>query len=269
MAREQNGLGHAALLLTMPLPRVNVGDPIRAAHVIAICDEITRITPRSGRNVRVSSSGTGSVISVDLPEARGGGDGGGGVPDYDVPFKVVLGYPADPQFPVVRIHGESYIQILETGALYTITGEPPLGAILGSAQDDENDPGQFPLPEVGQSIWLEATVSGYEVTSISIWTGLAGVDGWLNYPDPVEILPPDEQNPYAIATKSRIIVAHVVDAVDPRHGDVYSVAIPGSQNVEQRKILQQLKSHLAIQVLMMRGVPTPMLIPWSGPFIVT
>lgn len=249
----------------MPLPRVSVGDPVRAAHIQAICEEISRITPRAGTNVSVSSSGGGSVISVDLSDRRATSSGVGGLEAYDVPFKVVAGYPEDPAFPVVRIQGESYIQKLETGELYTITGEPPLGAILGSAQDDENDPGQFPLPEIGHSIWIEATVTGYEVTSVSIWTGKAGEDGWMNYPDPVEIEPASEENPYPLAIKSRIIVAHVVDGSDPRHGDLYSV---GSETPEQRKVLQQLKSHLAIQVLVMRGVPVPMLVPWSGPFII-
>jgi hypothetical protein len=248
------------------LPNISVGDPIRAVHLQQIVEEIRKNEIRPGLGLRALKTGTGTVLSVDDTIRR---TSGGGVTNQEnryTPFRIVPGYPADPAFPVVRIQGESYISIIETGELYPITGDPGLGAILGSDDDNEDDPGQFPLPEIGQSIWLEITTNAFAVTSATIWFGQAGVDGWLNYPDPVEIAAPSEEDPTPTAISSRALIAHVVDATDPRHGDTYTVG--EGETAETRKILQQLRTNLGIQVLMMRGVPCPVLVPWHGPFII-
>lgn len=249
----------------MPLPRVNVGDPIRANHIQQICDEIQQNRIRPGVGVRLNTTSGGTTLSVDLSGIRSGSAGSS--EDTYTPFQIVAGYPADPTAPVVRIQGESYVSVIETGELLSITGDPGLGAIIGGPDDNPDDPGQFPLPEIGQSVWLEATIDGFNVTSLSVWIGQAGEAGlWENYPDPIEVTVPDPETPYAVAVVSRCLIAHVVDGSDPRHGDTYVVGI--GQNPETRKILQQLKTNLGVQVLMMRGVPAPVLVPWHGPFII-
>lgn len=248
------------------LPNISVGDPIRAVHLQQIVAEIRQNAIRPGPGIRMIQSGNGTTLSVDDVIRRTASGTGSNQELRWTPFRVVPGYPDDPAFPVVRVQGESYISMIETGTLYPITGDPGLGAILGSADDNVDDPGQFPLPEIGHSIWLELTTDAFAVTSASIWYGQAGVDGWTNYPDPIEVQAPTEENPYPLAIKSRCIIAHVVDGTDPRHGDTYSVGT--GPNPEIRKVLQQLKTHLGIQVLMMRGVPCPVLVPWHGPFVI-
>lgn len=247
------------------LPTISPGDPIRAIHLQQIIAEIRQNAIRPGPGIRMIQSGNGTTLSVD-DVIRRGASGTANQEFRYTPFRVVAGYPTDPAFPVVRIQGESYLSQIETGELYPITGDPGLGAILGSAQDNADDPGQFPLPEIGQSIWLEITTDAFAVTSATIWFGQAGVDGWMNYPDPVEIEPPTEENPVPMAISSRCLIAHVVAGDDPRHGDTYSVGT--GETVEIRKVLQQLRTNLGIQVLMMKGVPCPALVPWHGPFII-
>lgn len=247
------------------LPTISVGDPIRATHLQQIIQEVRQNAIRPGPGLRMIQSGNGTTLAVDDVIRRVAS----GTSNQELrwtPFRVVPGYPADPAFPVVRVQGESYISMIETGQLYGISGEPGLGAILGSPQDNADDPGQFPLPEIGHSIWLELTTDAFSVTSASIWHGQAGVDGWENYPDPIEVEAPTLENPAPTAIKSRCIIAHVVEGIDPRHGDTYRVGT--GPEPEVRKVLQQLRTHLGIQVLMMRGVPCPVLVPWHGPFII-
>jgi hypothetical protein len=206
----------------------------------------------------ISSAGT--TLSADTNQTWGGGGGGAGVP-YALPFSIIAGYPAD-NIPRLRVHGESYISNIETGGTFPITG---LGAIPGSAEDTEEDPGQFDIPAVGDSIWLEATVDGFDITSASIWTGKAGLDGWENYPDPIKL----EQLPgggnYAV-TATRVIIGHIIDGADPRKGDSYSIPGATEGEYEVRKVLQCLTTNLGLQALMMRGVVAPVLVPWHGPF---
>ena len=247
------------------LPSIRPGDPIRALHLQQIIEEIRQNTVRPGPGLRAIQSSNGIILAVDDVIRRSAVTSPTNDERKWEPFRVVSGYPADPAFPVVRVQGESYVSFIETGGLYPITGDPGLGAILGSEDDNADDPGQFPLPEIGQSIWLELTTDAFAVTSASIWYGLAGVDGWQNYPDPIEIQAPTEENPVPTAIKSRVLIAHVVAGDDPRHGDTYRV---GTETVEVRKVLQQLRTNLGIQVLMMRGVPCPVLVPWHGPFII-
>lgn len=246
------------------LPTISPGDPIRAVHLQQIVAEIRQNSIRPGVGIRMVQSGNGTTLSVDDTIRRSAA--ATNQEQRYTPFRIVSGYPEDPAFPVVRIQGESYLSFIETGGLYSITGDPGLGAILGGPDDNANDPGQFPLPEIGHSIWLELTTDAYTVTSASIWYGQAGVDGWENYPDPVEIEAPSEENPVPTAIKSRCLIAHVVDGTDPRHGDSYTVGT--GETAQERKILQQLRTNLGIQVLMMRGVPCPVLVPWHGPFII-
>lgn len=247
------------------LPNISVGDTIRAVHLQQIIAEIRQNAIRPGPGIRMIQSGNGTTLSVD-DVIRRGANAATNQESRTTPFRIVPGYPADPAFPVVRIQGESYVSMIETGGLYPITGDPGLGAILGSENDNEDDPGQFPLPEIGQSIWLELTTNAFSVTSASIWYGQAGVDGWMNYPDPVEVDAATPENPFPSASKSRCLIAHVVHGLDPRHGDTYTVGT--GNNAETRKILQQLRTNLGIQVLMMRGIPCPVLVPWHGPFII-
>jgi hypothetical protein len=61
-------------------------------------------------------------------------------------------------------------------------------------------------------------------------------------------------------------LAHVVVGSAPRHGD--SSTVGTGESAEVRTVLQQVKTHLGIQVLMMRGVPCPVIVPWHGPFII-
>lgn len=252
----------------MALPRIKVGDTIRAQHLQQICSEIEQNRIRPGKGVRIVVTSAGTTVSADDSERRAGGTYNPADDPQAIarqPFYVTTGYPADPTFPVLRIQGESYVSSIETGELFSITGDPGLGAILGSAQDNADDPGQFPLPQIGDSIWLEATVSGYAITSVSVWIGHAGDAGlWENYPDPIEVTTGEGEFP--VVVKSRCLIAHVVDGSDPRHGDVYVVG--SGETIEYRKVLQQLRTNLGVQVLMMRGIPAPVFVPWHGPFII-
>jgi hypothetical protein len=249
----------------MPLPRINVGDTIRATHLQQICDEIQQNRIRPGVGVRLNTTSGGTTLSVDLSGIRGASSSAA-TPTL-TPFQIVSGYPAIPTEPVVRIQGESYVSVIETGGLLAITGDPGLGAIIGGPNDNEDDPGQFPLPEIGESVWLEAEVSGFNITAITVKIGEAGASGfWENYPDPVEVSVPDPETPYEVAVVTRCLIAHVVAGDDPRQGDVYVVG--EGEAAETRKVLQQLKTNLGVQVLMMRGTPAPVLVPWHGPFII-
>lgn len=251
----------------MDLPTFRSGDKLTAQHLQRLSSAIRAATIQKGIGYTFERTSAGTRLRIDQGSG-GGGSGSSSLNSSLLPFQIVSGYPNPqaPEFPVVRVHGESYISMIETGGIYPITGDPGLGAIIGSEDDNEDDPGQFPLPEIGHSIWLELTTNAFSVTSASIWHGLAGVDGWENYPDPIEITPPTEENPAPTAIKSRCIIAHVVDAADPRKGTVYSVG--SGEGAETRKVLQQLRTNLGIQVLMMRGVPCPVLVPWHGPFII-
>lgn len=245
------------------LPNISVGDPIRAVHLQQIVAEIRQNAIRPGVGLRMTQSSNGTVLSVDDSGRRGGGGGGGSAQESKfTPFRVVAGYPEDPAFPVVRVQGESYFSAVETGELITIGGDLPLGAILGSAQDNADDPGQFPLPEIGHSVWMECEVDGLTIVNATLKAGDPTTEGWVNYPDPIEMASGD---PFTVS-KSRVLIAHVVDGEDPRHGDLYRVG--EGEDPEQRKVLQQLRTNVAVQVLMMRGIAAPVIVPWHGPFIV-
>ena len=201
----------------MPLPRVNTGDPIRAIHIQEICREIEQNRVRGGPGVRVSVSSGGTTISTDTVQRwQSAGVGTGN--NWATPFLVISGYPVE-GMPRLRVHGESYLSVIETGGLLEITG---LGAIPGSAEDTDEDPGQFEIPAIGDSIWLESTVDGFNVTSTAVWTGKAGVDGWENYPDPikVETITPEEGSPYQAVTATRVLIAHIIAGDDPRQGEI-------------------------------------------------
>ena len=245
------------------LPTISVGDPIRAVHLQQIIAEIRQNAVRPGVGLRMTQSSNGTMLSVDETGRRGGGGGGEASEELKyTPFRVVIGYPEDPAFPVVRVQGESYFCSIETGELITIGGDLPLGAILGSAQDNADDPGQFSLPEIGESIWLECDVDGLTIASATLKEGDPTAEGWTNYPDPIETAGND---PFTV-TKSRVLIAHVVDGEDPRHGDTYSVGT--GETPEKRKVLQQLRTNVGAQVLMMRGITAPVIVPWHGPFII-
>jgi hypothetical protein len=237
----------------MPLPRVNVGDIIRADHIQQICAEIEQNRIRQGPGIRTSVSSSGTTVSTDNVIRWGAGSGAGIGNNWATPFSVISGYAVE-GMPRLRVHGESYLSMIENGELLEITG---LGAIPGSAEDNTDDPGQFDLPDIGDSIWLEATVDGFNITSASIWEGKAGVDGWTNYPDPITI---ESGN----VTVTRALIAHIIAADDPRQGDIYTV--PGE--TVGRKVLQRLTTNLGVQVLMMKGIACPVLVPWHGPFVI-
>jgi len=251
----------------MALPRIKVGDTVRAQHLQQICSEIEQNRIRPGKGVRIVVTSAGTTVSTeDLTRRTSTSSDNSLDPTWVAaqPFYVTTGYPADPAFPVLRIQGESYVSSVETGGLFEVSG---LGAILGSAEDNADDPGQFPCPEIGESVWIEGTVDGYSITSLSIWIGQAGTEGlWENYPDPVETSEPTEEDPLPVVVKTRCLIAHCVDGSDPRHGNVYIVGT--GEAAEYRKILQQLRTNLGVQVLMMRGIPAPVLVPWHGPFII-
>jgi hypothetical protein len=236
----------------MALPRVSTGDPIRAVHIQDICREIEQNRVRQGPGIRISVTSGGTTISTDNVQ-RWQSSGLGAGNNWATPFSVISGYAVE-GMPRLRVHGESYLSMIESGELLDITG---LGAIPGSAEDNTDDPGQFDLPDIGDSIWLEATVDGFNITSASIWEGKAGVDGWTNYPDPITI-----ESGYVTVT--RALIAHIIAADDPRQGDIYTV--PGE--TVGRKVLQRLTTNLGVQVLMMKGIAAPVLVPWHGPFVI-
>lgn len=246
----------------MSLPSVRVGDPIRAEHIQQIVEEVRRMNPVAGMGMRMEKTPSGTVFSIAENDSRRNSGGGGIVSGTLDPWRLVIGYPEDPAYPVLRIHGESYLSAIETGELIPITGNLPLGAIIGSGSDNLNDPGQFPLPEIGESVWLECSVDGLTIASATLKKGNPFAEGWINYPDPIQMAGND---PYTVS-KSRVLIAHVVAAADPRKGSVYTVG--NSNPPQQRKVLQQVTTHLGVQVLMMRGIAAPVIVPWHGPFII-
>jgi hypothetical protein len=254
----------------MDLPNFQSGQRLMAIQLQQLKNAIQAATIQKGVGYTFERSSGGTRLRIQSQAAGGGGSSQSELTALNrYPFRVVAGYvnPEAPDFPVVRIHGESYVSSVETGELFSITGDPGLGAILDSEDDNENDPGQFPLPEIGESIWLEGTVDGYSLTSVSIWFGQVGSEGlWENYPDPIEMSEPTEEDPMPVVVKTRCLIAHCVDGTDPRQGDYFTVGT--GETVEYRKILQQLKTNVGVQVLMMRGVPAPVFVPWHGPFII-
>lgn len=248
----------------MPLPRVRVGDIIRADHIQQICAEIEQNRIRQGPGIRISISSAGTTVATDTTKRWQSATTSSAGNNWATPFSVIAGYAVEGE-PRLRVHGESYVSKIETGEIIPITG---LGAIPGSATDNPDDPGQFNVPAIGDSIWVETTVDGYQITSVSIWTGKAGVDGWDNYPDPIktETITPEEGPPYLAVTATRCIIAHIIDGSDPRQGDIYAVPTGVGSETESRKVLQCLTTNLGVQALMMRGLVAPVLVPWHAPF---
>jgi hypothetical protein len=242
------------------LPNFQSGQRLFASQLQQLKNAIQAATIQKGTGYTFERSSAGTRLRI---EAQTGGSGGGSYSTSELlPFQVIEGYPSDPAFPVMRVQGESYFSSIETGELIPIAGNLRLGAIVGSEQDNADDPGQFSLPNIGESVWLECSVDGITIASATLKTGVPFTEGWLNYPDPIEMVSND---PFTVS-KSRVLIAHVVYGNDPRHGNVYNVG--AGEEPEQRKVLQQLRTHIGVQVLMMRGIAAPVIVPWHGPFIV-
>ena len=245
----------------MDIPTFRKGDYARASDLNRLAAAVRAATIQKGIGYTFERSSGGTRLRV-LPQEGTGGSGSASASTEINPFEITFGYVVN-DILMFRVYGGSYVSIIETGGIVPITG---LGALPGTETDNDQDPGLFEFPQIGESIWLEMTLDGMDVTSISVWTGQAGVDGWENYPDPVkvEIIQPEEGSPYQAVTATRVIVAHVTWPDDPRQGKVFTTGT--GESAESRKIIQCLKTNLGIQALIMKGIACPIMVPWHAPF---
>jgi hypothetical protein len=232
------------------IPRFFAGQPVRASDLNALADEVRKneITKFNGGTFQRNTGGTS--LSVNSVSA-----GGGGGDTSSHPFQIVDGYPGEQGGIVVRVRGNSWLTNIESGEKITITG---LGAALGSPQDNANDQGQFPLPAIGDFIWLTVQLEGAEVLTAFIEYGTVGVqNSWENFPKPVEI---GQTTPIRMASFTRIAIAQI-HAADQEQvsGNVYT-----TETGEVRVVRQLVTTHLGLQYAVVESTVAPIIVPYAA-----
>lgn len=238
-------------------PNVRAGDTIRAEHIHQLIDEIKKAQIKSVRGGTFLSNTGGTSISIDAPSGSGGG---GGASKTVHPFKIVAGYDSNGG-KTLRVAGQSYLQNIETGIQIPITG---LGAVIDGPNDNENDQGQFSLPQIGDMVWLTVQVFGLVVTSAYIEYGTPGEEGaWPNFPLPVE--QSDDDIPEC--RYSRIALAEIHGEGEDVDGDSYRIG--AGENAEVRIVRQLVNTHLGVKLGVLNYLVAPIIMPWAAPGRVT
>lgn len=277
------------------IPKFYTGQQIRASDLNALADETRKneITAVVGGTFSRTSGGT--TITVTSQGNGGGGGGGGDTFEGDVIFKgdvkiqgsvVVEKLVNQTQFygPFqilpgwsetgyrCRVNGNSFLTNIETGENIVIEG---LGAASGSLNDISTDPGQFPLPNVGEYIWLTVSVYKNEILAAYIERGIPGQgNAWPNFPKPVEFYEETEFTPFKEAKYTRIAIAQLhLKSEGNISGLEFNFDLIGlpegapkpPENPYQIFVVRQLvTTHLGIQLAVIESTVAPILIPYSG-----
>lgn len=233
------------------IPRFYTGQPIRASDLNALADGIRKneITKVNGGTFQRNSGGTSITVGAVSGSSGKGANGTG------QPFEIIDGYPAEEGGVVIRVSGNSWLTNIESGEKIAITG---LGAAPGSPQDDENDQGQFPLPEIGAYIWLTVQLQGAEILAAYIEDGVPGQTGaWENFPKPVEIT---QTTPIRLAGFTRIAIAQIhAENQEQVSGTVYT-----TETGEVRVVRQLVTTHLGLQYAVVESTVAPIIVPYAG-----
>ena len=233
------------------IPRFYAGQPVRASDLNALGDEIRKneITKVNGGTFQRNSGGTSITVSAVSGSSGKGANGTG------QPFEIIDGYPTEEGGVVIRVSGNSWLTNIESGEKIAITG---LGAAPGSPQDDENDQGQFPLPEIGEYIYLEVTLTDQEITGAEIKYGAIGTEQyWTDFPKPVEFT---TDTPIKQAAKTRVAIAQVHE----ENADYVSGKSFTTEDGEVRIIRQLVTTHLGIQYAIIESCVAPILVPYHA-----
>jgi hypothetical protein len=218
-----------------------------AIAVNKLVEAVQSVRLLSGVGYRVDSSSSGTRIRI-RPNATAG-TAQEAATGYH-PFEVVAGYSDDPTAPLVRVVGWSWVFSTPWQAM-ALQG---LGARPGSFADNASDPGQFPLPGVGQAIWLHIPVN----TDFSLGDPATIEHGnpWPGYPTPWELY---TETQYAGRQKNILVpIAEVSTANDDRDGTVYTVG------TESRKLVQLLKTNVILRAVAFNGEARRIAEPWHG-----
>lgn len=234
------------------IPRFYAGQPVRASDLNALADEIRKneITKFNGGTFQRNTGGTS--LSVSGISSSGGGGGGGSTGQ---PFEIIDGYATEEGGVVIRVSGNSWLTNIESGEKIVITG---LGAAPGSPQDTENDQGQFPLPEIGEYIYLEVSLTDQEITGAEIKYGAIGTQqNWTDFPNPVEFT---TDTPIKQAAKTRVAIAQVhAESADYVSGKSFT-----TETGEVRIVRQLVTTNLGIQYAIIESCVAPILVPYHA-----
>jgi hypothetical protein len=235
------------------IPKFYSGQPVRASDLNALAEEIRKneITKFNGGTFQRNTGGTSLTVN-----AGGGEGGGGGGTDASYrPFQIIDGYPVEQGGVVIRVSGNSWLTNIETGEKITITG---LGAAPGSPQDNANDQGQFPLPAIGEYIWLTVECQGLDIIGATIEYGAVGAaPNWADFPKPVEF---GEGSTIKYAGKTRVAIAQVhAENSDYVTGTSYT-----TETGEVRVVRQLVTTHLGIQWGIVESTVAPLLVPYHA-----
>jgi hypothetical protein len=235
------------------IPRFYAGQPVRASDLNALAEEIRKneITKFNGGTFQRNTGGTSLTVNA----TAGGGGGGGGADASYHPFQIIDGYPVEQGGVVIRVSGNSWLTNIETGEKITITG---LGAAPGSPQDNANDQGQFPLPQIGEYIWLTVEMQESEILAAYIEYGALGVqNSWENFPKPVEF---DETLSLKSAKYTRVAIAQVhAENSDYVTGTRYT-----TETGEVRIVRQITTTHVGVQYAVIESTVAPILVPYHA-----
>ena len=232
------------------IPRFYTGQPIRASDLNALADGIRKneITKVNGGTFQRNSGGTSITLNATASA------GGGRAPSYQ-PFEIIDGYPVEQGGVVIRVSGDSWLTNIESGEKIVITG---LGAAPGSPQDNKNDQGQFSLPQVGEYIYLEVSLTDQEITGAEIKSGAIGTEeNWTDFPKPVEFT---TDTPIKQASKTRVAIAQV----HAENADYVSGKSFTTETGEVRIVRQLVTTHLGIQYAIIESCVAPILVPYHA-----
>lgn len=234
------------------IPKFYAGQQIRADDLNALADEIRKneITKFNGGTFQRNTGGTSLTVN-----AVGAGGGGGGADASYHPFEIIDGYAVEQGGVVIRVSGNSWLTNIETGEKITITG---LGAAPGSPQDNPNDQGQFPLPQIGEYIWLTVELQGLDIISANIEFGAVGTaPNWANFPKPVEFA---TGSTIKYASKTRVAIAQV----HAQNSDYVTGKSYTTETGEVRVMRQLVTTHLGVQWGIVESTVAPLLVPYHA-----
>ena len=271
------------------IPNFYSGGPIRAKDLNSLAEEIRKneITQVIGGTFSRNTGGT--TINV-TQQAKGGGGGAGGVIDGDLLIKGSLTVEVDanvynlfnqtqPYGPFqilpgwsqvgynVRVNGNSYLTNIETGENIPIQG---LGAAAGSLGDVEGSLGQFPLPEIGDYIWLEVQCTKNEI--VSAYINFGNKSDWPNFPAPVQFKQNDSL--FREPEFTRIAIAQVHSKAEGNiSGLEFNLDLLGlpagvpkpPENPANVLVVRQITTtHLGVQFAVIQSAVAPILVPYSA-----
>lgn len=272
------------------IPNFYSGGPIRAKDLNILAEEIRKneITQVIGGTFSRNTGGT--TINVTQQNGGGGSGGAGGVIDGDLiikgsltvevdanvynlfnqtqpygPFQILPGWSQSEYN--VRVNGDSYLTNIETGENIPIQG---LGAAAGSLGDVEESLGQFPLPNIGEYIWLEVQCTRNEI--VSAYINFGNKSDWPDFPAPVQFK--NNGSLFREAEFTRIAIAQVHSKAERNiSGLEFNLDLLGRpaglpkppENPANVRVVRQITTtHLGVQFAVIQSAVVPILVPYSA-----